>query len=129
MDSGFIAEEIDKFCKNNYFIDTSGVKHNGLLNGNDLSSWSASEESKIFKYENYEIFKTDFWVKVQLSSTTIDLKNFNLSDYNEYSPEFVHIVTEATKLAFADRGILWGSRFCRNTKILFVRIIIKKEQN
>ena len=42
------------------------------------------------------------------SSTTIDFKNFNLSDYNEYSPEFVHIVTEATKLAFADREAFYG---------------------
>ena len=108
--SGFIAEEIDKFCKNNYFIDTSGVKHNGLLNGDDLSSWSASEEKpKSLTYENYEIFKTDFWGQgpTFLQQLSI-LKNFNLSDYNEYSPEFVHIVTEATKLAFADREAFYG---------------------
>ena len=36
--SGFVAESIHNFCKNNYFIDTSDRKHNGLLDGDDLAN-------------------------------------------------------------------------------------------
>ena len=53
--SGFVAESIHNFCKNNYFIDTSDRKHKGLLDGNDLANWQAHEENpKSFKYKNYE---------------------------------------------------------------------------
>ena len=108
--SGFVAESIHNFCKNNYFIDTSDRKHNGLLDGNDLANWQAHEENpKSFKYKNYEIFKTDVWGQGPcfLQQLAI-LDHFDLSEFDKNSPEFVHIITEATKLAFADREAFYG---------------------
>ena len=108
--SGFIAENIHDFCKNNYFIDTSDRKHNGILDGNDLAGWQAHEEkARSFKYKNYEVFKTDVWGQGPcfLQQLAI-LDNFDLSKFSENSPEFVHIITEATKLAFADREAFYG---------------------
>ena len=108
--SGFVAESIHNFCKDNFFIDTSDRKHKGLLDGNDLANWQAHEEHpKSFKYKNYEIFKTDVWGQGPcfLQQLAI-LDHFDLSDFDENSPEFVHIITEATKLAFADREAFYG---------------------
>ena len=36
------------------------------------------------------------------------LKEFDLDSLDENSPEFVHLVVEATKLAFADREAFYG---------------------
>ena len=108
--SGFVAKSIHNFCKNNHFIDTSDRKHKGLLDGDDLANWQALEEKpRSFKYKNYEVFKTDVWGQGPsfLQQLAI-LDNFDLSKFNEDSPEFVHIVTEATKLAFADREAFYG---------------------
>ena len=108
--SGFVAESIHNFCKNNHFIDTSDRKHKGLLDGNDLANWQAHEEKpRSFKYKNYEVFKTDVWGQGPsfLQQLAI-LDHFDLSKFNEDTSEFVHIVTEATKLAFADREAFYG---------------------
>ena len=54
--SGFVAESIHNFCKNNHFIDTSDRKHKGLLDGNDLANWQAHEEKpRSFKYKNLSL--------------------------------------------------------------------------
>ena len=41
--TGFVATSIDKFCRENYFLDTTMKKHNGLLDADDLANWSATE--------------------------------------------------------------------------------------
>ena len=41
---GFIAQEIEDFCKNNEFMDTTEKRHKGLLTGEDLAGWSATIE-------------------------------------------------------------------------------------
>ncbi len=107
---GFVAIEINKFCKDNYFLDTTLKKHNGLLETEDLENWSASEENPIsYDYMNYKVCKTDFWGQGPcfLQQLAI-LKNFDLENYTATSPEFVHLIVEATKLAFADREAFYG---------------------
>ena len=37
MEPGFIAQEIEDFCKNNEFMDTTEKRHKGLLTGDDLA--------------------------------------------------------------------------------------------
>ncbi len=108
--TGFIATSIDKFCRDNYFLDTTMNKHNGLLEAEDLENWSATEENPVsYNYKNYTVCKTDFWGQGPcLLQQLAILKNFDLENYNVTSPEFVHFIVEATKLAFADREAFYG---------------------
>ena len=108
--TGFIATSIDKFCRQNYFLDSSMNKNNGILEGNDLVKWSATEENPIsYDYKNYSIFKTDFWGQGPcLLQQLAILKNFDLDNYDVMSPDFIHVIVESTKLAFADREAFYG---------------------
>ena len=108
--TGFIATSIDKFCRQNYFLDSSMNKNNGILEGNDLAKWSATEEDPIsYDYKNYSIFKTDFWGQGPcLLQQLAILKNFDLDNYDVMSPDFIHVIVESTKLAFADREAFYG---------------------
>ena len=107
---GFIAEEIEKFCQNNEFLDTTERKHKGLLTGNDLTNWSATIEKPLsYDYKNFIVCKTGPWGQgpTFLQQLAI-LKHFDLDSLDELSPDFVHLVVEATKLAFADREAFYG---------------------
>ena len=107
---GFIAEEIDNFCQNNEFLDTTERKHKGLLTGNDLANWSATIEKPLsYDYKNFTVCKTGPWGQgpTFLQQLAI-LKHFDLDSLDELSPDFVHLVVETTKLAFADREAFYG---------------------
>ena len=107
---GFIAEEIDNYCKNNSVMDTTEKRHKGLLTGDDLADWSATIEKPCsYNYKNYTVCKTGPWGQGPTFLQQLALlKNFDLDALDENSPEFVHLVVEATKLAFADREAFYG---------------------
>ena len=107
---GFIAEEIDNYCKNNSVMDTTEKRHKGLLTGDDLAAWTATIEKPCsYNYKNYTVCKTGPWGQGPTFLQQLALlKNFDLDALDENSPEFVHLVVEATKLAFADREAFYG---------------------
>jgi gamma-glutamyltranspeptidase/glutathione hydrolase len=107
---GFVAEEIDKYCRNAEVMDTSGKRHRGLLTGEDMANWRTSiEEPATYDYHGYTICKTGPWGQgpVFLQQLAL-LKGFDFTGMDENSPEFVHTVVEASKLAFADREAFYG---------------------
>jgi gamma-glutamyltranspeptidase/glutathione hydrolase len=73
---GFVANAIDAFCRETEWLDTSGMRHGGLL--------------------------TVFLQQLAL------LSDSDLASLDPLGPEFVHLVTEAAKLAFADREAFYG---------------------
>ena len=107
---GFIAEEIENYCKNNHVMDTTESKHKGLLTADDIANWSASIEKPLsYDYKNYTVCKTGPWGQGPTFLQQLALlKKFDLDALDEKSPEFVHLVVEATKLAFADREAFYG---------------------
>ena len=107
---GFVAQEIEDFCKNNEFMDTTEKRHKGLLTGDDLANWSATIEKPLsYNYKNYTVCKTGPWGQGPTFLQQLALlKEFDLDSLDENSPEFVHLVVEATKLAFADREAFYG---------------------
>jgi len=107
---GFIAEEIENYCKNNEVMDTTERKHKGLLTGNDLANWSATIEKPLsYDYKNFSVCKTGPWGQGPTFLQQLALlKHFDLDSLDELSPEFVHLVIESTKLAFADREAFYG---------------------
>ena len=42
---GFVAEAIDKFCRTQAVMDTSGTPHKGVLTGQDMAKWQARPRS------------------------------------------------------------------------------------
>ncbi|MBL8645452.1 MAG: gamma-glutamyltransferase family protein [Rhodospirillaceae bacterium] len=106
---GFVAEAIDKFVKTPV-MDSSGHRHAGLINGGDLSKWRAWEEHPAtFDYAGYTVAKCGPWNQgpVFLQQLAL-LAGFDLAKMPPTSPEFVHTVVEAAKLAFADREAYYG---------------------
>jgi gamma-glutamyltranspeptidase / glutathione hydrolase len=106
--SGFVAEAVDRFCRTQELMDASGRRHKGLLTGDDMARWSASYEAQqTFRYRDWMLFKTGPWGQgpVLLQALSL-LEGFDLTRLSR--PEFVHIVLEAIKLAFADREAYYG---------------------
>jgi gamma-glutamyltranspeptidase/glutathione hydrolase len=107
---GFIADAIDHFCRNEEVMDTTESRHKGLLTGDDLANWSATIEKPCsYDYRNYTVCKTGPWGQGPTFLQQLALlKGFDLDQLDEKSPEFVHLVVESTKLAFADREAFYG---------------------
>ncbi|MBB5048117.1 gamma-glutamyltranspeptidase/glutathione hydrolase [Rhodopseudomonas rhenobacensis] len=106
---GFVAEAIDKFCKSPV-MDVTGRRHAGVLTGQDMANWQASIEQPIgYDYGRYRMLKAGPWTQglVALQQLAI-LKGFDLDKLSPVDPEFIHLVVEASKLAFADREAFYG---------------------
>ena len=107
---GFVAEAIDQYFSQNEVMDTSGRKNGGLLSGDDMARWSASYEAPLsFHYKGYDVLKTGPWGQGPAFLQQLALlKGFHLDALSSTDPEFVHVVVEASKLAFADREAFYG---------------------
>jgi gamma-glutamyltranspeptidase/glutathione hydrolase len=102
---GFVAEAIDRFCATTEAMDTSGRRHRGLLTGDDMAAWRATVEPAVsLDYHGWRVFKPGFWSQgpVMLQQLAL-LEPVPLGEMDPLGPDFVHWVTEAAKLAFADR--------------------------
>ena len=107
---GFVAEAIDKFCRGEKVLDSSGRRHNGVLTGDDMARWQAPVERPLtYDYRGYTVVKGGPWSQgpVLLQQLAL-LAGFDLDDTDPTGPEFVHTVTECAKLAFLDREAWYG---------------------
>jgi gamma-glutamyltranspeptidase / glutathione hydrolase len=107
---GFVAEAITRFCADTAWRDTSGRRHGGLLDGDDLAGWAATTEEPLgFDYHGHRVLKTGAWGQgpVFLQQLAL-LSGFDLDAAGHLSADYVHTVTEAAKLAFADREAWYG---------------------
>src|SRR5438552_3767436 len=86
----------------------------GLLTEADLAGYKGRLEQPTrgtlkTRHGTFEVFKTGFWGQgpVLLQALAI-LQGFDLERMGHNSTEYVHTVTEALKLAFADRDAFYG---------------------
>lgn len=108
--TGFIAETIDAFCQTTKVLDVTGRRNGALLRGSDMAEWEATiEEPLSYDYHNYTVFKTGPWGQgpVMLQQLAL-LKGFDLSGMSATDPDFIHLVQECAKLAYADRESFYG---------------------
>ena len=85
-------------------------KNGGLITYSDLASYHAeTDQPKTGTYRGYEIHKPGFWTQgpVMIEALNI-LEGFDLKAMGHNSPEYLHTVIEAVKLAFADRDQYYG---------------------
>jgi gamma-glutamyltranspeptidase/glutathione hydrolase len=95
---GFVAEELDRFSSDN----------GGLLTGDDLAGWrSTLEPPATVDYRGLTVCKTGPWGQGPAALQQLRLlEGFDIASLSE--PELVHVLTEAAKLAFADRDANYG---------------------
>jgi len=106
---GFVAEAVDAFFRTPV-MDTTGEPHTGLLTGQDLAGWRATvEEPVTYDYGDYTVCKPGPWAQspVLLQQLAL-LAGFDLAAMDPDGPDFVHVVQECAKLAFADREVYYG---------------------
>ena len=96
---GFVADEIHAFSE----------AEGGLLTREDLAAWRATFEPVVsFDYRGTTVCKTGPWGAgpVALQQLAL-LEGFDVRRASSEA-EFVHVVIECAKLAFADRDALYG---------------------
>lgn len=107
---GFIAEAIDAFVARAEAMDSSGRRNKGVLSGADMAAWQATwEEPVAYDYHGYQVVQAGPWSQgPALLQVLALLKGFDLASLDPVGPDFVHILLEATKLAYADREAWYG---------------------
>jgi gamma-glutamyltranspeptidase/glutathione hydrolase len=107
---GEIAEQIVKFSQENRIPDASGERHCGLLVRDDLARYSARIVDPVTSsYRGYDVYKCGPWTQgpVFLQQLNI-LEGYDLASLGHNSAEYIHLLLEAAKLAFADREKYYG---------------------
>lgn len=102
---GFIAEAVDDWMREACVTDATGERRKGVLTGADMAGWQASWEAPLsLDTRGWRVFKAGFWCQgpVQLQALAL------LEDAPDDPAGFVHHVTEALKLAMADREAYCG---------------------
>ena len=107
---GFVAETIEKYCTSTAVMDATGQRRKGVLKASDFAGWQATyEEPATYEYHGLTVCKAGPWsqgpVLLQLLAL---LKGFDVPSMDTLGPDFVHLLVEAKKLAYADRDAWYG---------------------
>jgi gamma-glutamyltranspeptidase/glutathione hydrolase len=97
---GEIAQQIARFVQH----------HGGLLDVEDLAAFETKVEPPVaVNYRGYEVYKCGPWSQgpVFLQQLRL-LEGYDLRVLGHNSAAYIHLVTEAAKLAFADREAYYG---------------------
>lgn len=107
---GFVADAIDDFLRDAEVLDASGQRHKGVLTGQDMADWRATYETPIsVDHAGWTVWKCGGWTQGPVLLQALQmLRGDDLGGLDPVGPEFVHLVTEALKLAFADREAYLG---------------------
>ncbi|HMP94276.1 MAG TPA: gamma-glutamyltransferase, partial [Phnomibacter sp.] len=104
---GDIAREFVRGCQ----------EQGGLITLQDLANWKPQwEEPLMTTYKGIEVFKLQQWTQgpSMLQALNI-LENFDLKAMKYNSPAYIHTITQAMHLSFADRDFYYGDpRFNKN---------------
>lgn len=107
---GDVAAKILEFAKANPIKDTTGKKHTVLLEKEDFDNYATLIEAPVSaNYKNYSVFKCGPWTQGPVFLHQLKLlEGFDLKTMGHNSAQFIHIVVECSKRAFADRDRYYG---------------------
>lgn len=99
-DRNDIAEELEAFY----------IKRGGFLRRQDLAAHTTLIEDPVtVDYKGYTVYKCGTWTQgPYLCQALRLLEGFDLKGMGHFSADYVHVVTEALKLAMADRDEYYG---------------------
>jgi gamma-glutamyltranspeptidase / glutathione hydrolase len=106
---GFVAEAMTGFSSRAW-LDSSGERHSGLLAEHDLADWRPRYEPPLaVDYHGLTVLKAGPWSQAPVFLQQLRLLDgFDLTELGLASGEYVHVLTESAKLAFADREAWYG---------------------
>ncbi|MEM9902903.1 MAG: gamma-glutamyltransferase family protein [Pseudomonadota bacterium] len=107
---GFVAEAIDMFLRDACVLDSTGERRRGVLTGADMAGWNATVEAPVSTtYRGATVWKCGPWSQgpVLLQALRI-LEGSDIAGLESGGDAFVHLLSEALKLAFADREAYYG---------------------
>ena len=86
------------------------ISKGGFLRKADLAAQMTYIEDPVtIEYRGYTILKADTWTQGPMLLQTLRLlESFDLGGMGHLSADYIHVVTEAMKLAFADRDEYYG---------------------
>ncbi len=91
-------------------IADASERNGGLIAYSDLANYHAEiDQPKMGTYRGYEVYKPGFWTQGPVMIEALNLlEGFDLRAMGHNSPQYLHTVVEAVKLAFADRDEYYG---------------------
>ncbi len=97
---GEVARRIDEFMKAN----------GGLLRYEDMATFRLTPEEPVSTtYRGYRVYKPGFWSQGPAMIEALNiLEGYDLHSMPYNSAEYIHTLTEALKLAYADRDTYFG---------------------
>jgi gamma-glutamyltranspeptidase/glutathione hydrolase len=107
---GPVAKQIVRFISEHPVRDATGKRHAGLISLADLAEFHTTfEKSVSIEYKGLMVHKCGPWSQgpVFLQQLRL-LEGYDLSRLGHNTADYVHILTEASKLAFADREEYYG---------------------
>jgi gamma-glutamyltranspeptidase/glutathione hydrolase len=107
---GPIADEIERFVAPTRPWPASGGELPGAIERADLAAHRTTiERPTTFRYRGLDVFKCPPWSQgpVFLQQLAL-LADDDLGRLGHDSPEYIHLLVEAAKLAFADREAFYG---------------------
>ncbi len=102
---GFVAEALAESAARPT-MDSSGRRHPGTLTADDLAAWSATYEEPVsHDWNGWTVCKPGPW-----SQGPVFLQQLALlpPDLPDAGPDYIHLLVEGAKLAFADREAWYG---------------------
>ena len=106
---GFVADAVDRFYRGEQ-ADGAGVRHRGLLTGEDMAPWRPTwEDPASIDFAGVTVHKTGPWGQgpaLLLSLRILDA--LGIADLEPGSAAWVHAVVETLKLSLADRDTWFG---------------------
>lgn len=108
---GDLADDLNK-----YYIESGAYLRKADL----MRHTTTVEEAVTIKYRGFDIYKCNTWTQgpVLLQSLKL-LEKFDLKSMGFFSPDYIHVIVETMKLAYADRDKYYGDP-------AFVKVPLKK---
>ena len=102
---GEMTREIVRFQREFQSKDETGFESHGLFTEEDFASYHARvEEATKTTYRGIEVYKLGFWSQGPVLLQTLNiLEGYDVKSLGHNSAAYIHLLSEAMKLAFADR--------------------------
>jgi gamma-glutamyltranspeptidase / glutathione hydrolase len=107
---GFVAEAIDTHLRDACVMDATGERRKGVMTGQDMANWRATAEAPLgVQHAGWDVFKCGVWTQGPVLLQALQmLAQDDIAALDTFGDTFVHLATEALKLAFADREAYYG---------------------
>jgi gamma-glutamyltranspeptidase/glutathione hydrolase len=115
---GFVAEAIDTYLREACVLDATGERRKGVLTGQDMAEWEATWEAPLaVDHAGLDRLEMRGWTQGPVLLQVLQmLADDDLGAMDPTGPEFVHLVAEALKRAFADRECYYGDPALRHSR-------------